>query len=227
MSARDISAKWWLLTAYVVVGAANVLSTWFNASPWDTVTKTLLMPLLVGYVWTALRHPFGPGDRLIVVALFFSWLGDLALEPSGNLFFYLGLGMFALAQIAYLLAFNGIQGTRRPWPRWIAAPYAVWWLVLVVVLAPKMGILVIAVAIYGALLLGMAATSWRVSVTSGVGGLFFAISDSLIALTSLEKVIHLNHSGALIMLTYVFGQLLLVLGWCVPDEPAPKAVASS
>jgi uncharacterized membrane protein YhhN len=184
------------------------------------------MPLLVGYVWTALKHPFGPGDRIIAAALFFSWLGDLALEPSGDLFFYLGLGMFALAQIAYLLAFNGIQGTRRPWPRWIAVPYVVWWIALVAVLASKMGVLVIAVAIYGALLLGMAATSWRVSVTSGVGGLFFAVSDSLIALTSLEKVIHISHSGALIMLTYVFGQLLLVLGWSVPDEPAAKVHAS-
>jgi uncharacterized membrane protein YhhN len=227
MDARRIEAKWWWLRGFVVVAAANVLASWFDASPWDTVTKTLLMPLLVGYLWTALRHPFGPGDRLIVVALFFSWLGDLALEPSGDLFFYLGLGMFALAQIAYLLAFNGIQGTRRNWPRWIAAPYAIWWLALVIVLAPKMGILVIAVAIYGALLLGMAATSWRVSIASGVGGLFFAVSDSLIALTSLEKVIHLNHSGALIMLTYVFGQLLLVLGWSVPDQPAAKAVAST
>jgi alkenylglycerophosphocholine/alkenylglycerophosphoethanolamine hydrolase len=227
MDTRGIGVKWWWLGAYVVVAAANVLSSWFDASPWDTVTKTLLMPLLVGYVWTALRHPFGPGDRLIVVALFFSWLGDLALEPSGDLFFYLGLGMFALAQIAYLLAFNGIQGTRQPWARWIAVPYVIWWLALVIVLAPKMGILVIAVAIYGALLLGMAATSWRVSVASGVGGLFFAVSDSLIALTSLEKVIHVNHSGALIMLTYVFGQLLLVLGWSVLDQPAAKAVASS
>jgi uncharacterized membrane protein YhhN len=89
-----------------------------------------------------------------------------------------------------------------------------------------MGVLVIAVAFYGALLLGMAATSWRVSVASGVGGLFFAVSDSLIALTSLEKIIHVNHSDALIMLTYVFGQLLLVLGWTVPDDSAAKALTS-
>jgi uncharacterized membrane protein YhhN len=226
MSARFGGAKWLWLTAYAVVAAANVACAWFNTSPWDTITKTLLMPLLVGYVWTSLKHPFGPSDRLIVVALFFSWLGDLALEPSGDMFFYSGLGMFALAQIAYLLAFNGIQGIRRGWSKWMAIPYVIWWITLVVMLAPKMGVLVVAVAIYGALLLGMAATSWRVSVTSGFGGLFFAVSDSLIALTSLQKIIDIGHSGALIMVTYVFGQLLLVLGWTVPDQPQQKVSSS-
>jgi len=227
MSGRIGTSKVGWLVAYAIAAAFNLIAVWFDAHPYDTISKALLMPLLVGYVWAALRHPFGPGDRLIVVALFFSWLGDLALEPSGDLWFYLGLGMFAIAQIGYLLAFNGVQGKRRPVRLWIAIPYVIWWITLVAVVAPKMGILTIAVAIYGALLLGMAATSWRVSVTSGFGGLFFALSDSLIALESLAKVLHLSHNGVLIMATYVFGQLFIVLGWSVPEESSAKAATTT
>ncbi len=227
MERQGFSAKRLWLIGYVVVALANVITVWLDAHPWDTISKALLMPLLVGYLWVSVQRPRGPGDRLIAVALTFSWLGDLALEPSGKLWFYLGLGMFACAQVGYPLAFNGVQGRRVPWPRWTAIPYAIWWLVLVGVLAPKMGVLVIAVAIYGALLLGMAATSWRVSFVAGIGGLFFAVSDSLIALTSLEKVLVFAHSGTWIMTTYSIGQLLLVLGWTLsPTTTARTPIRS-
>lgn len=213
------------LAGYVIAAAANLTAIGVGAHPWDTVSKALLMPLLIGVLWTALPRPVGTGDKLVAAALVFSWLGDLALEPSGDLWFYLGLAMFAVAQICYLFGFNGTQGRRRRLSRWIAAPFAAWWLVLVILVAPKMGVLTIAVAIYGMLLLGMAATSWRVSVLSGIGGLFFAVSDSLIALTSLAKVLHFSHSDAVIMATYIVGQALLVLGWILSHHTAPKAGA--
>ena len=44
-------------------------------------SKTLIIPALMGYVWNS----YSP-TKLYLMALFFSWLGDLFLIPSGTAF---------------------------------------------------------------------------------------------------------------------------------------------
>ena len=183
----------------------------------------LAAPLLVGLVVVGASGIASRASRYVVVALLFSWLGDILLTPSGDLFFRLGLVAFAVAQSFYIAAFRSPEGRRRPWNLRIAAPYALWWVVLVAVLAPKLGILTVAVAVYGALLLTMAATSWRVGVVAGIGGLLFAVSDSLIALTSLGHLLEFSLSGALIMATYSAGQFLIVWNWTRPQTAIAPA----
>jgi len=214
MSIRDRRIPWAL--GFAVLAVVNVAAEFADLATLATVTKVCLMPTLIGLIMACGSRPLTRGDHAVLLALLFAWFGDILLTPSGKLFFYAGLACFAVTQAAYLRAFNSGEGQRRAWDPRIGIPYALWWLLLVVPIAPKVGIATIAVAIYGALLLSMAATSWRVAVITGIGGLLFALSDSLIALTSLSNLIEFKHSGAAIMATYSIGQFLIVWGWLTP-----------
>ena len=59
-------------------------------------SKTLIIPALMGYVWNS----YSP-TKLYLMALFFSWLGDLFLIPSGTAFFIKGIAAFWITQLLY------------------------------------------------------------------------------------------------------------------------------
>ena len=59
-------------------------------------SKTLIIPSLMGYVWNG----YSP-SRLYLMALLFSWLGDLFLIPSGTAFFITGIAAFWVTQLLY------------------------------------------------------------------------------------------------------------------------------
>jgi uncharacterized membrane protein YhhN len=72
------------------------LGTWLT----KPVASTLFIvtALLAG----ALASSYG---RLILLGLFFSWLGDVFLIPKRQIFFIAGLGSFLLAHLAFSAAF--------------------------------------------------------------------------------------------------------------------------
>lgn len=59
--------------------------------------------LIMGYVWLK-ENKLAKYDFLIIIALFFSMLGDSFLMPFFNIFMA-GLGAFLIAHIFYLIAF--------------------------------------------------------------------------------------------------------------------------
>src|SRR5690606_33767001 len=111
---------------------------------------------------------------LLLVALVFSWLGDGAgaFFPDGPEL-PLMLLFFGLAHIAYIVLFIRLLRVRRL-PRWTLV-YAVWWIAMVLVLAPHAGGLLIAVAVYGLLLGGTAVFAARCHPLVVVGSVFFLI----------------------------------------------------
>ncbi len=69
-----------------------------------TLFKTLPVLCLAAGAWWA------SGPDLLVVALVFSALGDLALSREGRAAFLYGLAAFALAHLVYVLLFAGLSG---------------------------------------------------------------------------------------------------------------------
>ena len=79
------------------------------------ITKPVFMVLLVIYYRTQLGA-LDKFSKLILLGLFFSWLGDifLMIEKTG-LFFILGLGSFLIAHLGYLGGFyQNLRSSKEP-----------------------------------------------------------------------------------------------------------------
>ena len=200
------------LAAYLVAGALNVVGVFTDTGWLATITKPLLMPLLLLYFIAALNGDQSPVVAWVKRALVFSWIGDLMLMGDGDLFFMLGLLGFLGAQICYISGFRAYvnQGPLRGRP-WLILPYLVYWVLLIALLFSDLGPMLIPVLIYSFALLAMAVLALGVSPLTGLGGALFLLSDSLIALTALSDRLG-DGAGDWIMPTYIVGQLLIVRG---------------
>jgi uncharacterized membrane protein YhhN len=209
-----------LLAAYAVVAAVNVVGQLVDTEVVDRVTKPLLVPLLVALLLSGGR-PTSRLARATLVGLLCCWLGDLALM-GGDDWFLVGLLGFLAGQVAYCTAF-ATTWARNPIRehRVLVAPYVAWWVLLLVVLGPDLGGLVVPVAVYGAVLCSMAALALGVHRLTAIGALSFVASDSLLAATSLSDRLAFGGADALVMATYVVGQLLITLGVLAAAPPRP------
>jgi uncharacterized membrane protein YhhN len=173
-------------------------------------TKWLLMPaLLLALVWSSK----GKRNRITIItaaALVFAWLGDILLATPGDVGFLAGLGAFFLTHAAYLVLFLGPLKTRRMPP--LAILYAAWWVGFMVLLGPHIGALLIPVAIYGLVLGASAAASLGTNRWAAIGTLLFLCSDTLLACRLFLPGFELPQENALIMLAYLAGQGLIIVG---------------
>ena len=193
----------WLI-AFGAVSLVHLVLNGAGATPWDSITKCLLAPLLVGWV-VAQRGP-----RLLVVALVFCFLGDLFLELDD--LFIVGMAAFAAAHLAFIIVF--VQ--RGALERLRARPFIV---VAYVVVAIGMvawcwgGLeagLKAPIPVYAALLVGTAATSLVIDVRAGIGAALFLVSDGIIALSEAGRIDEdATLTGLAIMTLYLLAIFLL------------------
>ena len=186
------------------------------------MTKPLLMPVLTLNI---LSHiPRKQDSILIIVALIFSFLGDvfLMLDQSTPLFFIMGLVAFLLTHIFYIIYFLKISSGKRsflskhPIVILLVACYGGG---LLYVLAPFVGDLLLPVIIYAITICTMFLCSihvyYKVNRRSGnlfiAGAMLFVISDTLLAINKFYAAFAV--APFLIMLTYCSAQYLIVSGY--------------
>ena len=191
-------------------GAVAVLHLGLNAadaSPGDSISKSLLAPLLAGWVVQQ------GGPRLLVTALGFCFLGDLFLELDD--LFIIGMAAFAAAHVCFITLFvqRGALDQLRRKP-----------LILAVYVVTAIGLtawcwgglddgLKAPIPVYAALLVGTAATSLATDVRAGIGGALFLLSDGIIALGEAGRVDKdFTATGLAIMALYILAILLLTTG---------------
>lgn len=90
-----------IMNAYLLFGAAYCLAVLLSPEILAWYAKPLLMPILFGAVWL---YSGMSNQKLLLAALVFSWLGDVALmflyiSPH---FFIAGLLAFLIAHILYI-----------------------------------------------------------------------------------------------------------------------------
>jgi uncharacterized membrane protein YhhN len=204
--------RWaWGFAPFAVVSLIHVALLAIG-SPAASPTKLMLMPALaIGVLWAGRGTRWGRGPTLLFLAIAFSWLGD------GAAVFFPGLpeipvmlACFGLAHIAYIALFVRVIAVRAL-PRWTLV-YVVWWVVLLVVLFPRLGALTVAVAVYGALLAATAATAARAGAVVAAGGAFFLASDTLLAIRLFAPEAMPPFTSPLVMLAYALGQGLIAVG---------------
>lgn len=199
----------------LVVSVIHLGAIAFSLQELVVWTKPLLMPALaLGLVWAA-PHRRSPAILLGLVALFFSWAGDVTIH-----WFVIGLGCFLLAHAAYLVLFVGQLAVRRV--QWWSITYVAWLVVLLVMLLPAAGPLAIPVTIYGITLCAMGVFASRCNGWVALGGALFIASDSILAIDRFLPQDGIPFSF-LIMITYIGAQTLIV--WGIVQHERARLVA--
>lgn len=212
--------KRWVFLLLLLVTAIDMvfLST---GDPNRIFSKPLLMPLLIWlYVSEIDKH--NTFTRLIIAALFFSWLGDIFLmfDSIDSIYFILGLSSFLTTHILYILYFLRISGNgsylkQRPLMLLVIVAYTI---ELLYILWPRLDMMRIPVTVYALVISTMLATAaWQygkiksaIALLFTAGALLFVLSDSALALNRFHDPI--PGGGIFVMLTYVAAQTMIVLG---------------
>lgn len=195
---------------FLIAGILHLIGQLAGNEALITATKPLLIPsLALALVWSV-------GGRLTapvvgaLIALFFGWLGDLALMIDGSLWFLAGLGAFLLAHIAYIVLFLRHLGRGRL-PR-SALLYLVWFALLGVLLWPYLGTMLVPALIYAVVITTMAIVATRCAPIVAAGATLFLLSDSMLAVDRFVPDVGIWQAGFLIMLTYLAAQCLIIVG---------------
>jgi uncharacterized membrane protein YhhN len=195
---------------YLLVGGIHLVALAIGAEPLASITKPLLMPLLLAAFLFALPRIRGELALLGSLGILLSWAGDVTVASPGDLGFLVGLGFFLLAHVAYIFLFLRRLRMRRLRP--VALLYLAWWAALVVVLAPHLGPLLVPVAVYGLVLGTMAAIGLSCNRWIAIGGALFVVSDSLLGLDRFLPGFDFAQLSTVIMLSYLAAQAFIVAG---------------
>jgi uncharacterized membrane protein YhhN len=206
---------------YLAVLAVDLYAVYSGNEMIRYVSKSLLMPLLIIFFITSTKTSYSTLKKWIILALLFSWAGDLLLmfESSNSNFFIFGLIGFLIAHIFYIVLFDSIRVKEKfKQSLFPLLPIAVYYLVLIGLLQPHLGDMQKPVAIYGlviSIMLSFAIDLWRLKDRSVAfliifGAFLFICSDSLLAINKFYK--QFEYAGIAVMLTYGIAQLLITLG---------------
>ena len=157
---------------------------------------------------------------LLVLALGFSAVGDLALSREGERAFMIGLGAFLLAHIFYVPLLVSVGEGFSGW-RWAALFGAVTYAVVVARwLWPHLGPMRIPVAVYMTAIVAMGAAAITAPLALWpilLGAALFIASDTVLAA---ETFVYADKprrwTAPVIWSTYYAGQALIASAWVCP-----------
>jgi len=215
-----MNKKVWIIV-YLAVLAVDLFAVYSGNEKLRYFSKPLLMLLLVAYFIFGTNLFISILKKWMVMALLFSWAGDVLLmfESSNANFFIFGLVAFLLAHIFYIILFDKIRVNEKfKQSLFPLLPIAVYYILLISLLQPHLGGMQKPVSIYGlviSIMLSFAIDLWRLKdkTTSFLmifGALLFITSDSLLAINKFYK--QFEYAGIAVMSTYGFAQLLITLG---------------
>jgi len=186
-----------------------VASLPFYPYPWGWVIKTI--PALSLALLASISVP-GLTGKLLSVALLFSAAGDAALglnDLYGGDYFVLGLGLFLVAQLVYVITFaRGFQAQRSRLP--LAGLLIAYSLALALILRPGLGDLMLPVFVYIIVITAMGVLGVlraTKSTSLAVGAVAFMLSDSVIAIN--KFLMPIPGHRFLTIVTYFFAQYMI------------------
>jgi uncharacterized membrane protein YhhN len=212
--------KIWFII-FIGLLATNLIGIQLKNELLQYISKPLLIPALAGHFLLQANNVVSGLKKWIVLALFFSWAGDVLLmfQEKNSIFFLLGLSAFLLAHIFYIVFFHHVRVRENVKSNpWLLVIVVVYYAALISWLSPFLGSMKIPVRIYGVIISVMfmlamhmlniknkMAGKWMMA-----GAFLFVVSDSLLAINKFYQPF--EAAGILIMLTYGVAQFFIVEG---------------
>lgn len=201
-----------LWVVYALVGGVHLTAMLMQSEGLQRVTQSLLAPLLIGVVLTAVPH-LTRTSRLMLIGLLFAWCGDFFSQIAPEQVETISALFFLGALVAYSCALAPLwRRNRDPMRIALAIPYGGVVIGLFVACADGAGPMLPLVAAYA---LALAATAFLSAGGNGLtwsGGTLFLLSSSLLAMTWFLPGAAILYSTVWVMVTYIIGQALLVAG---------------
>ncbi len=213
--------KEFFLKGFLIIATINIVLISLNFDTLSLCIKPFLIPFLFLYVY--LNEIF-PTKKILLLALTFSWIGDVLLifSTTNQWFFISGLLSFLTAHLFYIFLFSKL-GTSKPYRKnplfWLGIILTVFYLKSILeVLLPTLGPLKIPVSFYALTISVMLGFAWRGFISWNTsaryyilfGAIAFIASDSFLAINKFQEPI--NHAAILIMSTYLAAQFGIVYG---------------
>lgn len=184
-------------------------------------TKPLLMILLAACFISGTKGFYSPLKKWIILALVFSWGGDVLLmfEPADPNFFIFGLSSFLMAHLFYIFFFHAVRVRESVKSNvLLLLAVVVYYAVFISILSPYLGKMKLPVRIYGVVISFMLMLALhtlfiqnkRVAEQIIFGAVLFVISDSMLAINKFYY--SFSYAGIFVMLTYGMAQFLIVNG---------------
>ena len=125
--------RFWIILYFAVLGA-DLFAVYNVNESLRYITKPLLMPFLTAFFIFQTKNLASSLKKWIILALVFSWLGDVLLmfESANSNFFIFGLTAFLIAHIFYILFYESVirkEGLRKNY--WWFLPVFIYYIALI------------------------------------------------------------------------------------------------
>ena len=196
---------------FFAISLLDVIGVVLDNSLLQLIFKPLIMPSLILLYYLSSKSK----NKWYLVAMFFSFLGDVLLLDKSNMFLF-GIAAFLITQLLYVF----IISKELPLSDWktkliASIPFLAFFIILIKVLKPGLGEFLLPVVVYGAAisvfgmvsLLNYILRKDNPSMILLLGAVLFIFSDSMIALNKFYEAKALY--GVAIMVTYILAQYLI------------------
>jgi len=211
-----------LTVVYFAIGVIFIALEYMETTWLALVIKGLIIPVLMVLYYSLARFKMNSFHRFILVALFFSWVGDvtLQLQAYSDNFFMIGLIGFLITQVIYLVLFFSTKGDNVLFFNkiWLAIPVLLFGAGIFWVFYDGLGDMMIPVLVYTVviltMLLGAINRKEKVNQLSYslvlIGAVLFILSDSILAVNKFAYQVPLYRLAN--MSTYITAQYLIAMG---------------
>ena len=211
--------KYVFLGVFLLSTAVHLFASARKDTKWRNITKPFLLLSLLGFYLTAARAP----AAAIILALIFSWLGDVLLMPKGTKWFTAGGIAFMISHAFFIAGYcRDIDFSKIGAP--LVILLAVFFAVTVAYVFSKLKPHLPKALFYPMffyLLINGAMNCFAIfrcvsdptaaTLTTAIGAALFFVSDTSLFFVRFNKEGRLK-THFLVMLTYSLGELLIVLG---------------
>lgn len=200
---------------YAISASAVFIALLFDLQTLYLATKPLLMVTLLLYFISASKAY--PAWRIyVVIALVFSWAGDVFLMTGNG--FIAGLVAFLIAHVFNIVAYQRTGAANGELKPLDIIKFALYGSILFWIIYPGLGDMLFPVLVYALVLLVMGvwahkrrgATNKTSFMMVSTGAILFALSDGMIAVS--RFAFEIPGQQILIMSTYIIAQYLIVQG---------------
>ena len=210
---------WYIVFALILIGELVGIQT--QNITLQYICKPMIVPVVMGFLLTALKCQIAGKAKWIIAALIFSWMGDILLlfESADAQFFIFGLAAFLMAHIYYIVFFHRIRMAENIKSNpWLLVIVVLYYAALMHWLSPYLYDMKWPVRVYGIVIsfmfmLAMHMSWLRQSIAGRwmvMGALLFVISDSVLAINKFYQ--SFSFAGIIIITTYAVAQFCIVKG---------------